>query len=73
MFTPPRPVFFYPPSVEFLLRRSLAERTRGARPSVVPSICAACGALVDDHREKGTNTYIDCAEVQRRRAARAGA
>ncbi len=58
-----RPPFFTPPSIEFLLRRSLRE---GLTTSA-PDICIGCGRTVREHLVKGA--FIGCVELWRRREA----
>ena len=62
MATEPRPLFYYPPSVEFLLRRSLRE---DLVPMGETDICAACGYAVGQHIDPGTNRYRSCEAVAR--------
>lgn len=62
MATEPRPIYFHPPSVEFLLRRSL---TIGPL-TAAPDICVECGQPVAAHRVPGTMRFLGCAEVLRR-------
>lgn len=61
MATLPRPLFFYPPSVEFILRRCL---NVGPSPTS-PATCTACGRLVAAHRDP-SGAFIPCEELARR-------
>ncbi len=58
-----RPPFFYPPSLEFMLRRSLHE----GPVTSAPEICIECGRPVGEHLVKGA--FIGCVELWRRREA----
>lgn len=61
MASDPRPMFFYPPSVEFLLRRS---REVGLH-TTLPDVCVACGRLVSLHRD-ASGAFVSCEALARR-------
>lgn len=65
MASGPRPLFVYPPSIEFLLRRSLRARQH-APAAEHTDYCISCGVEVAWHTDPRTGGSLSCADAARR-------